>query len=126
MNAPAKHAPSGRRGSRAARSTGQAQLGAEQLRSTAELRPHPQAALVPESYRELRRKGRKRSLQNLRQMTEVATLPPRGKTRELAAEWAGVSPRTLQDAATVHAYDAVLFEQVKAGQLAADVAARRV
>jgi N6-adenosine-specific RNA methylase IME4 len=83
-------------------------------------------ALELECYRELRGEGSKRRLQNLRQTTEVANLPPRGKTRELAAEWAGVSPRTVQDAATVQAHDPELFARVKAGQLAADMAARRV
>ena len=56
----------------------------------------------------------------------VATLPPAGKMRDLAAELVGVSPRTVQDAATVRAADAELFEQVKAGKVAAHTAARRV
>ena len=86
------------------------------------------AALAVEltRYHELRGEARERQLQNLRQQTEVATLPPRGKTRGVAAGWAGVSPRTLQDAATVRAHDPELFERVKRGELAADVAARRV
>lgn len=86
------------------------------------------AALVLEldAYRALREEAEGRRLANLRQATEVATLPPRGKTRERAAEWAGVSPRTLQDAATVQAHDPELFARVKAGQLAVDQAARRV
>lgn len=89
------------------------------------------AALAVEldSYRQLREQAQQRSLANLRQNqpdTEVAGLPPRGKTRELAANQAGVSPRTVQDAATVRAHDPELFEQVKAGRIAADHAARRV
>jgi N6-adenosine-specific RNA methylase IME4 len=56
----------------------------------------------------------------------VAGLPPRGKTRELVAGWAKVSPRTAQDAITVYASDPDLFEQVKQGQLSVDQAARRV
>jgi N6-adenosine-specific RNA methylase IME4 len=56
----------------------------------------------------------------------VASLPPRGKTREIVASWAGVSPRTLQDVATVQEHDPVLFERVKAGEVKAAQAARRV
>ena len=53
-------------------------------------------------------------------------MPPRGKTREIAASWAGVGARTLQDAATVQQHDPELFERIKRGQIAADQAARRV
>ena len=58
-------------------------------------RPSQRAALVVEldQYREERDEARERRLANLRQNTEVANLPPRGKTRELAARWAGGSPR---------------------------------
>jgi N6-adenosine-specific RNA methylase IME4 len=86
------------------------------------------AALTLElhSYRELKEDGTQRRLANLRRVSEVASLPPRGKTRDLAARWAGVSPRTLQDAATVQAHDPDLFARVKAGELAVDLAARRV
>jgi N6-adenosine-specific RNA methylase IME4 len=86
------------------------------------------AALAVElgSYRQLRAGAETRRLGNLRQHTEVAELPPRGRSRELAAAWAGVSPRTVQDAQTVKDHDPALFEQVKAGELAADAAARRV
>jgi N6-adenosine-specific RNA methylase IME4 len=90
------------------------------------------AALAVEldSYRQLRDDAEQRRLANLRQNqnpgAEVADLPPRGKTREIAANQAGVSPRTVQDAATVRAHDPELFEDVKAGRIAADQAARRV
>jgi N6-adenosine-specific RNA methylase IME4 len=86
------------------------------------------AALVLEleQYRELRTAARERQWANLGGGPEVATLPPRGKTREHAARWAGVSPRTLQDAATVREHDQGLFEQVKEGKLGAALAARRV
>jgi N6-adenosine-specific RNA methylase IME4 len=77
-------------------------------------------------YRELQAEAQKRRLGNLRQNAEVATLPPRGKTREIAASWAGVSARTLQDAATVEAHDRELFEQVKRGTIRVEAAARRV
>ena len=84
-------------------------------------------ALELQRYQELKADAAQRRLQNLCQTsTEVAILPPRGKTREIAASWAGVSPRTLQDAATVQAHDPALFEQIKQGQIAADQAARRI
>ncbi len=93
-----------------------------------QLSPSQRAALVLQlsDYRELKAEGVKRSRQNLRQDAEVATLPPRGKTREQVAAWAGVSPRTVQDAATVQAHDPELFQRVKAGKIAAHVAAERV
>ncbi len=77
-------------------------------------------------YQQLQEDAQQRRLGNLRQNAEVATLPPRGKTNEIAASWAGVSARTLQDAATVQRHDPTLFEQIKHGQVAADQAARRV
>jgi len=85
-------------------------------------------AVELEQYRQLRDAGKRRQLANLRHSTnEVAELPPRGaKTRELAADWAGCSPRTIQDASTVHSHDPQLFEKVKSGELSAEVAARRV
>jgi N6-adenosine-specific RNA methylase IME4/ParB-like chromosome segregation protein Spo0J len=85
-------------------------------------------ALELDSHPELKANANARRLANLRQTeaTEVAALPPRGKTRELVAGWAGVSARTVQDAATVHAHDPQLFARIKAGTLAADVAARQV
>jgi N6-adenosine-specific RNA methylase IME4/ParB-like chromosome segregation protein Spo0J len=79
------------------------------------------------NYQELREAGRKRQRGNLRQnASEVATLPPRGKIREQVAEIAGASARTAQDVITVYENDRGLFEQIKAGDLAADVAARKV
>jgi ParB-like chromosome segregation protein Spo0J len=86
------------------------------------------AVLVLEvhSYADLTAAGRKRSRANLRQNTEGATLPPRGKTRELLAGLAGVGDRTLQDAALVQAHDEDLFARVKEGRLAVDLAARHI
>src|SRR5919198_3094012 len=75
---------------------------------------------------ELRAQARARQRANLRQTAEGATLPPRGKTRDPLAAWAGVSARTLQDAASVRDRDPALFERVKRGDLAAHQAARRV
>jgi N6-adenosine-specific RNA methylase IME4/ParB-like chromosome segregation protein Spo0J len=78
-------------------------------------------------YQELREAGRMRQRENLRQnASEVATLPPRGKSREQIAKIAGASARTAQDVITVYENDRGLFEQIKAGDLAADVAARKV
>lgn len=57
----------------------------------------------------------------------VATLPQaRGRSREVGARLAGVSERTLQDAATVRAADPVLFAAMKAGHIPAHTAAKRV
>jgi N6-adenosine-specific RNA methylase IME4 len=78
------------------------------------------------AYRQLQTEGHERRLANLNNSAEVATLPPRGKTREIAAAWAGVSPRTVQDAAKVAEHDPELFAKVKNGEIAADTAARRI
>jgi N6-adenosine-specific RNA methylase IME4 len=84
-------------------------------------------ALELEEYELARQHARASQRANLRNALEVATLPPRGeKTRELAARLAGVSPRTVQDAATVRLHDPTLFEQVKSGDIPAEQAARRV
>jgi N6-adenosine-specific RNA methylase IME4 len=56
----------------------------------------------------------------------VAVLPHRGRSRDQAAQWAGVSARTIQNAATVKSADPALFEQIKTGKVKADQAARRV
>ena len=83
-------------------------------------------ALELDRYRELKAEAEQRRRQNLRQHTDGAELPPRGKTRDQVAAWAGVSARTVQDAATVQHHDPDLFEKVKAGELAADLAVRKV
>src|SRR5581483_11947356 len=68
-----------------------------------------------------------RRLGNLKQnAVEVAALPPRGKTRELVAELAGVSARIAQDALTVCERDPELFGQVIEGRLPVGKAARRL
>jgi N6-adenosine-specific RNA methylase IME4 len=77
-------------------------------------------------YEKLRDAARRRQRQNLRQYTEVATLPPRGKTCERVAAIAGVSPRTALDVIAVYEEDRGLFEQVKANEIAGPTAARRV
>jgi N6-adenosine-specific RNA methylase IME4 len=84
-------------------------------------------ALELDDYELAQIDARARQRANLLNTTEVAALPPRGeKTREIAARLAGVSPRTVQDAATVRAHDPSLFEQVKSGRIPAERAARRV
>ena len=71
--------------------------------------------------------GRARKLANLRHAPDVATLPHRGmRSREIAAEAAGVSARTIQDATTVRDADPELFAEVLAGRLPASRAANRV
>jgi N6-adenosine-specific RNA methylase IME4 len=93
------------------------------------LSPSQKAALALElaNYQELRAEARTRQRRNLRQhASEVATLPPRGRTRERIAELAGASPRTAQDVMAVYEDDPGLFEQVKRGQIAAHLAARKV
>lgn len=92
------------------------------------LQPAQRAAIVVEfeGYDELRAEGRKRQRANLRQAAEVATLPLRGKTRDHAASWAAVSPRTVQDVVAVWENDEKLFGQVKRGEVGAALAARKV
>jgi N6-adenosine-specific RNA methylase IME4/ParB-like chromosome segregation protein Spo0J len=94
-----------------------------------QLSPSQRAALALKlaSYEQLRQQAKERQRANLRQSTEVATLPARGKrTREVIAELAGASPRTVADAITVHDGDPALFERVLEGKIAAHTAARRV
>jgi len=59
---------------------------------------------------------------------DVATLPTpqTGRTRDAVAAMAGVSPRLIQDAHTVHQHDPDLFQQVHDGRLAVHRAANRV
>jgi N6-adenosine-specific RNA methylase IME4 len=92
------------------------------------LEPGQRAALAIElgGYERLRTEGRARQRANLRQFAEGALLPPRGKTRDLLAGWAGVSPRTAQDVALLSEHDKDLFERVKRGEIGAALAARRV
>lgn len=94
-----------------------------------DLTPSQRAALAIEleEHEQRRSVGKARRLANLRQnVSEVAALPPRGRSREQAAAFAGVSPRTVQDAITVRANDPQLFEQLKAGSKTASYAARQV
>lgn len=85
-------------------------------------------AVELEECQQARAYGFRRQRANLRQFatTEVATLPPRGKSRDLPASLSGASPRSVQDAFTVREADSGLFEQVRGGELTVSVAARRV
>jgi N6-adenosine-specific RNA methylase IME4 len=75
----------------------------------------------------VREQADKRRRANLRQATDVATLPPRGeRSREYAARVSGAGERTVQDAATVREADPTLFAAIKAGTLPAHRAAQRV
>lgn len=92
-----------------------------------DLNPSQRAALALEldSSEHARTEAEGRRRQGLRSQ-QVATLPPAGKTRDYVAELAGVSARTVQDAETVRQHDQELFARIKAGDLPAHVAARRV
>src|SRR5207244_1316990 len=86
-----------------------------------DLSPAERAALALEllPYEQLRGQAQERQRANLRQASEVATLPPRGeRTRETLARLAGVSPRLAQDVLSVYEHDRPLFERVAHGQLA--------
>jgi N6-adenosine-specific RNA methylase IME4/ParB-like chromosome segregation protein Spo0J len=83
-------------------------------------------ALDLDHYRQLRTDAETRRLGNLRQNADAAGSPPRGKTRDHVAAFAGVSARTVQDAATVQTHNRELFERIKSGEIAADLAARRI
>ncbi len=93
------------------------------------LSPSQRAALILsyEAIVDAEAQARERRLANLRPDTDVAALPHRGeRTRDLAARLAGVSPRTIQAARQVRAADPELFEDVRAGQLTVNKAAKIV
>src|SRR5260221_1361755 len=85
---------------------------------------------------DLRAAGKERSLANLRQGNEVATLPARDegatlpargeRTRELVALLAGTSARTVQDVITVQEHQPALLDRVLRGELSASTAASKV
>lgn len=93
------------------------------------LTPSQRAAVAREldGYQAAKAEAEQTRLANLTSNVEVATSPPRGeRTRELASRIAGVSARTVQDAATVQEHDVDLFAQIKSGKLPAHTAARKV
>jgi N6-adenosine-specific RNA methylase IME4 len=78
-------------------------------------------------YLKRRAQAAKRKQANLRNgVADVAELPHRGRSRDLAAEWAGVSPRTIQNVIHVREKDPALFEQVETGAIAADRAVKEI
>jgi N6-adenosine-specific RNA methylase IME4 len=94
------------------------------------LTPSQRAALVLElnEYRDKRDTAAARKRANLRNGgVDVAVLPHRGgRSRDHAAELAGVSPRLIQHAITVREHDPALFEQAKRGEVALPKAAQQV
>jgi N6-adenosine-specific RNA methylase IME4 len=75
-------------------------------------------ALDLHDYKQQRAAGAARKKSNLRNSgVDVAALPHRGRSRELAAELAGVSPRLIQTAIAVREKSAELLEQVRAGTI---------
>jgi N6-adenosine-specific RNA methylase IME4 len=84
-------------------------------------------ALELDDWEAERAQGRARSRLNLRQYTDVATLPHRaGRSRDRVAERAGVSPRLVQDVVTVRDASRELFEQVLADDVTASRAAQQI
>jgi hypothetical protein len=98
--------------------------------SRRQLEPMQRAALglQLETYRSAREAGEARRLANLRQHPEVVDLPPRGpgKTREVLARMAGVSPRTAQDAITLDQHDPELLQKVVRREIIGSEALRLV
>src|SRR4051812_6458157 len=76
-------------------------------------------ALDLQAYQEGRQAAVQRKRANLRNANvDVAVLPHRaGRSREVAAEFAGVSPRLIQNAITVRERAPELCARVKAGEL---------
>jgi N6-adenosine-specific RNA methylase IME4 len=88
------------------------------------------AALVLEldEYRQHRDEAATRKQANLRNsVVDVADLPHRGgRSRDRAAELAGVSPRLVQHAITIRERSPDLYKQVKAGEVALDRAVQQL
>jgi N6-adenosine-specific RNA methylase IME4 len=86
--------------------------------------------LVP--FAEMRAAAKERQHAALRPGVVVATLPARqqpannGRTRDLIACIAGISPRTAQDVITIHDHDPAVYEQILRGERNANNAAREV
>jgi N6-adenosine-specific RNA methylase IME4/ParB-like chromosome segregation protein Spo0J len=75
-------------------------------------------ALELDAYQQQRAHAGERKRANLRHATvDVAALPPRGRSRDLAASLAGVSPRLIQNAITIRDQAPELYGQAKTGEL---------
>lgn len=74
-------------------------------------------ALDLEEYVQAREQARLRQRANLRNSgsVEVARLPPRGRSRDIAARLVNAGGRTVQKAVSVRAADPALLEEVRAG-----------
>lgn len=76
--------------------------------------------------RERRALADERRRANLGESAERATLPARGRVRDQLAGLSGAGARTVEDVLTVYERDPDLYEELKAGVIAAHKAARRV
>jgi N6-adenosine-specific RNA methylase IME4 len=85
-------------------------------------------ALELDGYRETKEHAAARKRANLRNgVVDVAAVPHRaGRSRDHAAELAGVSPRLIQHAITVRDNDPHLFEQAKRGEVTLPRAAQEI
>jgi N6-adenosine-specific RNA methylase IME4 len=94
------------------------------------LKPSQRAAMALElgEYRQRAEQAAARRRANLRNSSvDVAALPHRaGRSRDHAAQLAGVSPRLIQNAITVRDLDPALFEQTKAGQVTLQQAVKQI
>jgi N6-adenosine-specific RNA methylase IME4 len=85
-------------------------------------------ALKLHDYQERRARAEARKQANLRNgSVDVADLPHRGvRSREIAAELAGVSPRLIQNVIKVESHDQALFEKLVTGELTANRALQMI
>jgi N6-adenosine-specific RNA methylase IME4 len=94
------------------------------------LTPSQRAALALEldEYQQRRAQAETRRKANLRNSgLDVAGLPHRaGRSRDHAAQLAGVSGRLIQNAITVRSHDPVLYEQAKAGEVTLERAVKQI
>jgi hypothetical protein len=75
------------------------------------------SALVMKFEDAKKAESHERSRQNLKQNSDVAKTPPRGKTRERLAKEAKVSPHKIRQAATVKKHAPELLEKVERGEM---------
>jgi N6-adenosine-specific RNA methylase IME4 len=97
--------------------------------SRRQLTPSQRACIAVDldCYKRDRDEAARRQRQNLRQnVTEVATLPTRTRSRDVAARAGSVSGRLVQDAIAIRDGDRELFERVKRGELPLNRARREL
>jgi N6-adenosine-specific RNA methylase IME4 len=94
------------------------------------LKPSQRAALALElgEYQQRRTQAEARRKANLRNSSlDVAELPHRaGRSRDHAAQLAGVSARLIQNAISVRDRDPALYEQAKAGEVTLERAVKQI